>query len=96
MKKVNILVKLVADEQYTNAVKTEIPKLVESMQVAEGCISANLFQAADDPHHFYILQKWMSEVHWARHYSSDAVKVFSNQFKGVFDQATITHVDELL
>lgn len=95
MKKITIHAKLIAHEEYVAAIVSDIPALIESIQAAEGCISVHVYRAVDEPNTFYFIQTWLDQTYWAKHYTSEPVKQFSQKFKGNFKESIISELDEI-
>ncbi|MDW5288511.1 putative quinol monooxygenase [Formosa sp. PL04] len=72
-----IIAKILAKTEFTELIKDELLKLVESSRTDKGCINYTLLQDNTDLNSFVVYENWENDTALEKHLETDHFKTFT-------------------
>ena len=89
MANITVIAKIVAQQEFIEAVKAELLKLVLPTLQESGCLEYTLHQDNQNPALFIFYETWESAAAIEKHISSDHYKAYAKALDGLLEDKVV-------
>ena len=95
MTNITVIAKIVAQQEFIEAVKAELLKLVLPTRQENGCIEYTLHQDNQNPALFIFYETWESAAAIEKHINSDHYKAYANALDGMLEDKVVNKLSRI-
>ncbi len=95
MTNITVIAKIVAQQEFIEAVKAELLKLVLPTRQENGCIEYTLHQDNQNPALFIFYETWESAAAIEKHINSDHYKAYAKALDGMLEDKVVNKLSRI-